>query len=217
MTTGGRPFLNEECAEGATGNQAVDFITGPLPEKPSWVSPEPPPGGWSDDPITRAAQKIAYGHASLKHLSEFPPGMTRDQLATEVERIMRAGTNPNGGMIVGRTQDGAPALYDPKTNTLVIRDWGAADAGTVYKPKEGQPYVVNEKAPIRVSSIPTSELADAPLRPPVEPPKIGPSAPRVGFPPMVGVPPIIDLPTPGVGENPVLDVDGIPGVGGPPP
>lgn len=59
--------------------QAVDhhtFKEAPNPE------PDPPPGGWSSDPLMRAAQKIAYGHASgpTGHMDDFP-GLTKDQLA----------------------------------------------------------------------------------------------------------------------------------------
>ena len=201
---------------GSPPAQLVDFRGVPMPEKPSWTSPEPPPGGWSDDPVTRAAQKIAYGHASTKHLArEWPAGTTREQLASEVERIMRAGMNPSGGMVVGRTIDGAPAIYDPKTNTLVIRDPGAADAGTVYRPTRGEPYVA-EKVPTRLPSLPPNELGDAPARPRVEPPKAEPpaprSVPRVG-PPIVGVPPVVNLPGTGGSDIPVIDSGGTPDVG----
>ncbi len=47
------------------GVQAVDFHA-PIPERPK-VPPEPPPGGWSTDPLRRAAEKIAYGHAWDEH------------------------------------------------------------------------------------------------------------------------------------------------------
>lgn len=200
--------------------QLAGFQDSPFPEKPSTEGPPgEPPGGWSNDPITRAAQRIAYGHAGIDHLHEWPAGTTRDQVASEVERIMRAGTDPNGGMIVGRTKDGAPAIYDPKTNTLVIRDLNAADAGTAYKPTGGEQYVVERKAPIRVPSIPPGELADAPLRPPPEPPKIEPPrpapAPRGGFPPIAGMPQIVPTPHGGSAEVPIIDADGIPDAGTP--
>jgi hypothetical protein len=205
-------------ASGTSGGsqpaQMVDFHGVPLPEKPSWTSPDPPPGGWSSDPVTRAAQKIAYGHASTKHLAnEWPPGTTREQLASEVERIMRAGTNPNSGMITGRTGDGAPAIYDPKTNTLVIRDPGAADAGTVYKPARGETYVA-EKVPTRLPSLTPNELGDT--RPRVEPPKAEPPAPRAGprvGPPIVGVPPVVNLPGTSGSDIHVIDSGGTPDVG----
>jgi hypothetical protein len=47
--------------------QLVDFHGAPLPEKPPNPPAIPPPEGWSSDPIMRAAQKIAYGHAWTKH------------------------------------------------------------------------------------------------------------------------------------------------------
>ncbi|MBJ7339782.1 hypothetical protein [Mycolicibacterium sp.] len=210
-------FETGGVAGGPTTVQLVDFRGVPLPEKPSWTSPEPPPGGWSEDPVTRAAQKIAYGHASTKHLAnEWSPGTTREQLAREVERIMRAGMNPNGGMTVGRTGDGAPAIYDPKTNTLVIRDPSAADAGTVFRPTRGEPYVA-DKVPTRLPSLSPNELGDAPARPRVEPPKAEPQAPRgvprIGLPPIVVVPPLVGLPGAGAGDIPVVDSDGTPDVG----
>ena len=55
--------------------QAVDFHGVPLPEKPPNPPAIPPPEGWSTDPIMRAAQKIAYGHASdpdTGHMGDFP-------------------------------------------------------------------------------------------------------------------------------------------------
>lgn len=187
----------------------VDYRHAPVPEKPSWTSPEPPPGGWSDDPITRAAQKIAFGHASSKHLvNEWPPGTTREQLASEVERIMRAGTSPAGGMIAGRTVDGAPAIYDPTTNTLVIRDPGAADAGTVFRPTRGESYV-SDKMTTKLPSLSATELADAPPKTSPETPRL----PRVGLPPVVGVPPLVGESGGGAGNIPVLDSGGTPDVG----
>jgi len=203
------PFGSGEDQSGEHNSvQLIDYHNAPPPEKPSWTSPEPP-GGWSDDPITRAAQKIAYGHASNKHLAaEWPPNTTREDLAREVERMMRASMKPDGGMIVGRTVDNAPAIYDPRTNTLIIRDPGAADAGTVFRPTRGEAYVA-DKVPARLPSLSAAEIADAPSRPPVESPRL----PRVGMPPMVGIPPMAGAPEPGAGDVPVLDSGGAPDVG----
>ncbi|HET6731222.1 hypothetical protein [Mycobacterium sp.] len=188
--------------------QAVDFRSTPIPEKPPWTSPNPPPGGWSDDPITRTAQKIAYGHAGVKHAAEFP-GMSKDQIAAEVERILRTNSTNPGSLIVGRTADGAPALYDPKTNIIVIRDAGAADGGTVFKPRAGEAYL-ESKMPTRLPSIPPAELADTPFRaPPAEPP--GSRGPRGGIPPMVGQPEIVIPPGGGESDLPVVDFDGVGG------
>jgi hypothetical protein len=69
--------------------EAAGFFTAPFPEKPPNPAPTPPPDGWSADPLTRAAQKIAYGHSFDKHAIDFT-GMTRAQLAREIERMFRA-------------------------------------------------------------------------------------------------------------------------------
>ncbi|MGB9222557.1 MAG: hypothetical protein WCB80_04380, partial [Mycobacterium sp.] len=169
------------------GVQAVDFHA-PLPERPN-VEPEPPPGGWSDDPLRRAAEKIAYGHADDKHLKEFP-GLTKEKLADLVEDMFRRNLENPGSLVIGRTEDGVPALYDPKTNTLIIRDPNSLDAGTVYRPRRGRPYIDGVdgqpgKVPTRVTSIPRGELQDAfpctasPGEPrPVEP-RVRPAPPPV--------------------------------------
>jgi hypothetical protein len=138
--------------------QAVDFHA-PIPEWPN-VEPDPPPGGWSDDPLKRAAQKMAYGHAGDAHLKQFP-GMTRDQLAGVVEDMFRRSIEDPGSLVIGRTKDGVPALYDPKTNVLIIRNPKALDMGTVYKPTPSdlQRYL-GDKVPTRVTSIPRGELED---------------------------------------------------------
>jgi len=135
----------------------VDFRT-PIPQRPK-VEPQPPPGGWSSDPLTRAAEKIAYGHAD-KHLGEFWGGATREELADIVKDMFRRNFEDPGSLVIGRTSDGAPALYDPKTNVLIIRDPKALDAGTVYRPKRFQAYV-DDKVPIRVTSLPRCDLEDA--------------------------------------------------------
>jgi hypothetical protein len=96
--------------------QAVDrhtFKDAPNPE------PDPPPGGWSSDPLMRAAQKIAYGHAFIKHDAQFP-GMTKDQLADLIHgKLKRSIENPEG-LQLGVTKDGALIVYDPKDNVLII-------------------------------------------------------------------------------------------------
>jgi hypothetical protein len=140
-----------------------------LPEAPN-PAPEPPPGGWSTDPLMRAAQKIAYGHASGKHEAEFP-GMTKDQLANVIDDMFKRSSENPGSLVVGRTSDGAPVLYDPKTNVMVIRDPKALDAGTVYRPNvPNLADYLGKKIPTRVSSLPPGELADGPLPATAEPP-----------------------------------------------
>ena len=163
--------------------QAVDqhtFKDAPNPE------PEPPPGGWSNDPLMRAAQKIAYGHASAPdgHLGQFP-AMTKDQLADLIHDMF---TRDPKDLIVGRARDGAPVLYDPKNNVIVIRDPGGLDCGTVFKPDNGIGYVLGDEANhpkivAREPSIPPGQLSDGPLPKAVEPPRTAPaesapSAPR---------------------------------------
>ncbi|OBK43306.1 hypothetical protein [Mycobacterium kubicae] len=166
--------------------QAVDHHA-PIPERPK-VEPEPPPGGWSSDPLKRAAQKIAYGHAGDEHSGDFP-GMTKDQLAAVVEDMFRRNYDNPGSLVIGRTEDGAPVLYDPKTNVLVIRDPKALDAGTVYRPRVPNiPKYVAGKAPNRVDSIPPGELQDAPARPP------SPAQPRPIEPPVRPAPPALRTP-----------------------
>ncbi|SOJ56904.1 hypothetical protein MSIMFB_04381 [Mycobacterium simulans] len=81
------------------GVQLVDnhtFKDAPHPK------PVPPPGGWSSDPLMRAAQKIAYGHASGPdgHMGDFP-GMTKDQLAELIYgKLKRSIENPEGLRLV---------------------------------------------------------------------------------------------------------------------
>ena len=88
-------------ARDGSGVQAVGFHT-PAPQgrgRPG-DPPDPSPGGWSKDPLMRAAQKIAYGHASdptTGHMADFP-GMTKDQLADLVYQKLK-----------GATQDAWPA------------------------------------------------------------------------------------------------------------
>lgn len=139
LTFPDEPGVDDSIAGEGTRDkvQAVDnhtFKDAPNPE------PDPPPGGWSSDPLMRAAQMIAYGHASVKHDSEFP-GMTQDQIADLVYgKLKRSIENPDG-LQLGTTSDGAPVIYDPKDNTLIIRDPHGADCGTVFKPDQGSDYV----------------------------------------------------------------------------
>jgi hypothetical protein len=168
------------------GIRLVDhrFKEGPNP------APDPPPGGWSDDPLKQAAQKIAYGHAGTKHLSEFP-GMTRDQLADLVfEKMKRSIENP-GGLRLGVTiDDGAPLIYDPTDNVLIVRDPNALDCGTVFKPDlKTYPNYVNEKFGSHEPSHQRGQLSDRPVPAPAEPPANptrqveSPAGPRTTGPP----------------------------------
>jgi hypothetical protein len=153
----------------------------PLPERPR-TDPEPPPGGWSHDPLTRAAQKIARGHSWDKHSGEFR-GMTQDQLTNAIKDMLRRNSQDPASLIIGRTPDGAPVLYDPKKDIIVIRDPKALDAGTVFKPDvpDLEKYL-GKKMPTRVTSIPPGELADLPA-PAATPPGRAPTASPPGPPP----------------------------------
>jgi hypothetical protein len=177
--------------------QAVDnhtFKDAPNPE------PDPPPGGWSSDPLMRAAQKIAYGHASIKHDAQFP-GMTKDQLADLIYgKLKRSIENPEG-LQLGTTTDGAPAIYDPKDNILIIRDPNGVDCGTVFKPDQGPDYL-RRKLGGSVGSFEPGQLADGPLpahaetRPAPPPVAREPASPK----PPVGAPAEPPAkPSPGIG------------------
>ncbi len=177
------------------GVQAVDFHA-PIPERPK-VPPEPPPGGWSDDPLRRAAEKIAYGHAWDDHFKDIP-GMTKDRLAGIVENMFRRNLEDPGSLVIGRTKDGAPALYDPKTNVLIIRDRISLDAGTVYEPDQPDlKRYIDKKVPTRVTSIPRGDLQDA------FPRTVSPSEPRPVEPHVRPAPPPVDALPPRIGGGPV--------------
>ncbi|ULP40977.1 hypothetical protein [Mycobacterium lentiflavum] len=189
--------------------QAVDLHTfkdAPNPE------PEPPPGGWSEDPLMRAAQKIAYGHASGPdgHLAEFS-GMTKDQLADLIRNMF---TRDPKDLIVGRARDGAPVLYDPKNNVIVIRDPGGPDCGTVFKPHDGIGYVLGDennrpKIVAREPSIPPGQLSDGPLPAPRP-------APTESAPPAAPRPPVPAQPAPKPAAPPIKEGPMLPGGPGAP-
>ncbi len=130
----------------------------------------------------RAAQKIAYGHAGTDHIADFP-GMTRDQLADLIFGKMKRSIDNPGGLRLGvSNSDGAPVIYDPKDNVMIVRDPNAADAGTVFKPnlKERLDYV-NEKFGGSVRAFKPEDLIDKPLPAPAEPP-VRPTEPVEGAP-----------------------------------
>jgi hypothetical protein len=173
--------------------QAVDrhtFKDAPNPE------PDPPPGGWSSDPMMRAAQKIAYGHA-WAHWKDVP-GMTPDKLADMVYAMFKE--DPRN-LKIGLTDDSAAVLYDPKTNLIVIRDPNAADCGTVFKPNDPANYTrTGGKIATEVPSVPPGRLADGPLPALVEPRAVPPGAVEA-VPPKspVEAPPV--KPSPGTGKG----------------
>jgi hypothetical protein len=171
-------------------------------EKPPNPAPEPPPGGWSNDPLMRAAQKIAYGHAGTDHIDDFP-GMTRDQLADLVYGKMKRSVENPGGLRLGVSDsDGVPVIYDSKDNVMIVRDPNAADAGTVFKPDlQKYPDYVSDKFRWNEPSFTTGQLADGPRPAPAQPsagpprPVESPVAPRPpGPPPRPEPPPVREAP-----------------------
>lgn len=153
--------------------QAAGFHGMPFPEKPPNPPAIPPPEGWSPNPLMRAAQKIAYGHAYDKHKADFP-GMTRAQLAELIHQKMHRSMTDPSGMTLGLTNgDGVPVIYDPNDNLLIIRDTrpDAPDGGTIFKPPG--PDYVSRKSDSYVSIFTPDQLADGggtplPLGEPIE-------------------------------------------------
>ena len=169
LTFTGSPGVDDTIANGGKRNgvQLVDhhFKDAPNP------APDPPPGGWSTDPLMRAAQKIAYGHAGTDHIADFP-GVTRDQVADLVYGKMKRSIDNPGGLRLGVTNsDGAPVIYDPDDNVMIVRDPGGADAGTVFKPDlKKDPGYIGKKFGGSVGSFRPGDLNDKPLPAPAEPP-----------------------------------------------
>lgn len=150
--------------------QAVGFHDTLFPERPVYSEPEPPPGGWSSDPLMRAAQRIAYGHAFDKHGHEFS-GMTKAQLAELVyQQMLRAVTDPKGLILGGSRKDGAPLVYDPQSNVLIVRDTrpGAPpDGGTVFRPNLlSEPNTFDEVFGSYTPVFTQEQLADGAVMPP---------------------------------------------------
>ena len=186
--------------------EAVDrhtFKDAPNPE------PDPPPGGWSSDPLMRAAQKIAYGHASGPdgHMGDFP-GLTKDQLADLIYgKMKRSIENPKGLRLGPSNTDGAPVIYDPRDNVMVVRDPNAADCGTVFKPDlQKKPNYIEKKFGASVGSFNPGSLSDAPSPTPVEPRPVTPPATGEPVPPKPPVGPPSEAPplvksSPGIGEG----------------
>jgi hypothetical protein len=99
--------------------------------------------------------------------------------------MLQRNSQDPASLIIGRTPDGAPVLYDPKQNIIVIRDLRALDAGTVFKPDvPNLEKYLGKKMPTRVISIPPDELADLPA-PAAAPPGRAPAAPQPEPPPLL--------------------------------
>ena len=140
--------------------------------------------------------------------------MTQDQLADLVYQKMKRATDNPGGLRLGPSStDKAPVIYDPKDNVMIVRDPGAADDGTVFKPDlVKDPNYVNNKFGGSVPSFKPGELGDGPLPPPAEPEPPKPPA-RAAGPRVVeslpGLPHLVDPPhIPPGGEPPPLSETG---------
>lgn len=110
-------------------------------------------------------------------------------------------------MIVGETPNSGVAIYDPKTNILVIRDLrpNATQAGTVFEPEVPDlPKYLEGKIPVRGPLAPGS-FADGPLP---APPHLAPKPPPL---PEPGKPPPLKPPR----LDGVLRAGGFPSVGAP--
>lgn len=88
------------------------------------------------------AEEIAGGHAFDKHViqqGQFPGVTTRPQFATQVENVI------NNASEVRPLSNGRTAYWDSSSGTVVIRNPGAADGGTAFKPTQGKTYFDNLK------------------------------------------------------------------------
>lgn len=87
-----------------------------------------------------AGERIASGHAFDKHViqgGEFPGITTRPQFAAHIENAIK-GASEYRELLRGRT-----AYWDSSTRTVVIRDPGAIDGGTAFRPTQGKTYFDN--------------------------------------------------------------------------
>ena len=76
-----------------------------------------------EDPLMRAAQKIAYGHALRRTPGTDFPGMNKAQFAEFIyQKMQRAIADPRGLVLGVSDSDGVPVIYDPEDNVLIVRD-----------------------------------------------------------------------------------------------
>ena len=88
------------------------------------------------------AEEIAGGHAFDKHVihqGQFPGVTTSPQFATEIENVI------NNASEVRPLSNGRTAYWDSSSGTVVIRNPGAVDGGTAFKPTQGKTYFDNLK------------------------------------------------------------------------
>jgi hypothetical protein len=121
-------------------------------------------------------------------------------------KMKRSIENPDGLRLGASRSDGAPVIYDPKDNVLIIRDPQGSDCGTVFKPNlTKDPEVVNNKFGWHEPSFKPGQLVDQPPAAPAEPrlappPAAGELAPaKSPVSPPVEAPPVKS--SPGTGEG----------------
>jgi hypothetical protein len=92
------------------------------------------------DKLTTIASKIASGHAFDKHILEFSNlGIkTHEELMQHITIVLQ---NPTRS---GNLERNRSYVYDSKTNTLVVMDSGHIDSGTIFRPIEGEYFVINK-------------------------------------------------------------------------
>lgn len=121
--------------------------------------------------------------------------------------------NPTGLQLGASKSDGAPLIYDPRDNVLIVRDPRVADCGTVFKPNlQDDPNYVRDKFGWHEPSFKSGQLADEPLPAPAEP---RPAPPRAAGKPAPAKPPVSPLPVeaPPVKPSPAIGEGGGPMAG----
>jgi hypothetical protein len=96
-------------------------------------------------PGATVGQQIANGHAFQKHVvvqGEFRNLniQTSQQFANHIEKIINNPATPKRNLSHGRT-----AYWDQTTGTVVVRNPGASDGGTAFRPTNGRAYFDNLK------------------------------------------------------------------------
>ena len=87
--------------------------------------------------------------------------------------MQRAINDPRGLRLGAGNSDGAPVIYDPQDNVLIVRDTrpNAPDGGTVFKPDPVRdPDFVDDKFGWHESIFAPGQLADGPIAAPPSPP-----------------------------------------------
>lgn len=107
-------------------------------KKPDKPGPQGDGGHIPPKPRTAFADDIANGHAYDKHVvkkGEFPEIKSRKEFADLIDKTVQNPTHTR------QLSNGRTAYYDANTNTLVLHNPGAADAGTAFRPANGLGYV----------------------------------------------------------------------------